>query len=60
VAGLAAILLARGAEGRIQRTLGRARGQRVARLGRLLGLLGLYLATTGVLTLVVYAVLRSR
>jgi len=54
VLGFAAIAFARGARRRIELTLGRARGRGVARLGRALGLLGIYLACTGVLTVGVY------
>ena len=54
VLGFAAIAFARGARHRIELTLGRARGARAARIGRALGLLGVYLASTGVLTLAVY------
>jgi hypothetical protein len=54
VLGFAAIAFARGARGRIELTLGRARGAGAARLGRALGLLGIYLACTGLLTLAVY------
>jgi hypothetical protein len=52
--GFAAIAFARGARRRIELTLGRARGAGAARLGRALGLLGIYLACTGLLTLGVY------
>ena len=52
--GFAAIAFARGARRRIELTLGRARGRRIARLGRAFGLLGIYLACTGVLTVGVY------
>jgi len=51
VLGLAAVLLARGARRRIERTLGRAGGGAAARLGRALGLLGLYVAATAGLAL---------
>ncbi len=54
VLGFAAIAFARGARRRIELTLGRARGAGSARLGRALGLLGIYLAFTGLLTLAVY------
>ncbi len=54
VLGFSAIAFARGARQRVEFTLGRARGARVARLGRAFGLLGIYLACTGVLTLAVY------
>ena len=54
VLGFSAIAFARGARRRIELTLGRARGSGTARLGRALGLLGIYLACTGLLTLGVY------
>jgi len=54
VLGFAAIAFARGARRRVELTLGRARGAGTARLGRALGLLGIYLACTGLLTLGVY------
>ena len=54
VLGFAAIAFARGARRRIELTLGRARGAGTARLGHALGLLGIYLACTGLLTLGVY------
>jgi hypothetical protein len=57
VLGFAAIAFARGARRRIDLTLGRARGGGIARLGRALGLLGIYLAGTGLLTVAVYFVL---
>ena len=54
VLGFAAIAFARGTRRRVELTLGRARGAGTARLGRALGLLGIYLACTGLLTLGVY------
>jgi hypothetical protein len=57
LAGVLAILLARGARRKIELTLGRVRGAGKARLGRLLGMLGIYLAVTGLLTLGVYFLL---
>jgi hypothetical protein len=47
VLGIAAIVLARRARRRIERTLGRAGGVWVARLGRLLGVLAVCLALSG-------------
>ena len=55
--GIWALMLARGARLRVERTLGRARGLVLARTGRALGILGIYLATTAGLALVVFAVL---
>jgi hypothetical protein len=57
LAGIVAILLARGASRKIELTLGRARGAGAARAARLLGILGLYLAATGLLTVGVYFLL---
>jgi hypothetical protein len=57
VLGFAAIAFARGARRRIELTLGRARGARAARVGRALGVLGIYLACTGLLTVGVYVAL---
>lgn len=57
LAGIVAILLSRGARRKIELTLGRARGAGPARVGRQLGILGLYLAVTGLLTLGVYFLL---
>ena len=54
VLGFAAIAFARGARRRIDLTLGRARGAGTARVGRVLGFVGVYLACTGALTLAVY------
>jgi hypothetical protein len=54
VLGFAAIAFARGARRRIELTLGRAPGARLARAGRALGVLGVYLACTGALTVAVY------
>ena len=54
VLGFAALAFARGARRRVELTLGRARGAGTARLGRALGLLGIYLACTGLLTVGVY------
>jgi hypothetical protein len=53
---LAAILLARRARRRHERTLGRSGGRRRARAGRILGWLALYLALIGAISLAVYAV----
>ncbi|MBA3330580.1 MAG: hypothetical protein H0T39_06845 [Actinobacteria bacterium] len=56
-AGLVAVLLARGARSRVKRTLGRVGGERTARAGRALGLLGLALAASGAIALAYYAYL---
>ncbi len=52
---IVAIVLGRRGRKRQRQALGRVRGARVARLGRLLGWLGFYLAATGALALGVYA-----
>jgi hypothetical protein len=54
--GVAAIRLARRARRRLDRTLGRARGRSTARLGRIFGWLGVYLALIGAISLAVYYV----
>ena len=51
VAGIAAIMLARRARRRVQLTLGRARGDGAARIGRALGVIGVCLALTGLLAI---------
>jgi len=56
---LVAVAAARRADRRHVLSLGRAAGERAARAGRLLALLGLYLGCTGALALAFYAVLRA-
>jgi hypothetical protein len=56
--GLIAILLARAARRRTERTIGRVGGRRVTRLGRLLGALGIYLALAAALSVGVYELLN--
>jgi len=56
VLAIAAIRLARRARLRLERTLGRAGGERTARAGRILGWLALYLALIASISLGVYAV----
>jgi hypothetical protein len=56
--GLVALLLARKAQLRIERTLGRAGGAGLARAGRLLGLLSLCIGVTAGLALGFYGVLN--
>jgi len=53
---IAAIRLARRARQRLERTLGRAGGERTARAGQVLGWLALYLALIASISLGVYAV----
>jgi hypothetical protein len=57
--GLAAIRLARRARSRLGPTLGRPRGARTARLGRLLGWLGFLLALTAAGSVGIYALLSA-
>ena len=57
VAGVAAVLFARAARRRTERTIGRVGGERTARIGRVLGVLGIYLALAGALSLAVYEIL---
>jgi hypothetical protein len=56
--GILAILLARRARSRLAPTLGHPRGTRTARLGRVLGILGLLLALTAAGSVAVYEVLK--
>jgi hypothetical protein len=56
ILAVAGLLLAKRARRRLERTLGRAGGAIPARLGRVLGWLGLYLALIGAISLGVYAV----
>jgi hypothetical protein len=55
--GVAALLLARSARRRTERTIGRVGGRRVTRLGRLLGALGVYVALAAALSVGVYELL---
>jgi ABC-type Fe3+ transport system permease subunit len=59
VLSLLALWLARRARRRSDRTLDRVGGRRTARIGKLLGGLGLYVAATAALALGVYALLSS-
>ena len=56
--GIAAIRLARRAREHDGRMLGRAGGVFVARLGRILGVAGICIALTGLISLGVYALLE--
>ena len=56
--GLAALLLARAARRRTERTIGRVGGRRVTRAGRFLGSLGVYLALAAALSVGVYELLN--
>jgi hypothetical protein len=51
------VLLARRARVRVERTLGRVGGLRVARVGRALGVLGIMLGLSGAISVGVYFVL---
>jgi ABC-type nickel/cobalt efflux system permease component RcnA len=55
--GVSAILLARRARERLQITLGRARGRQAARVGRILGILGILVGLTAGLALGFYGLL---
>jgi hypothetical protein len=55
--GIAAIILARRARVLVRATLGRTGGARAARIGRLLGILGLCMAASATIALAVYGVL---
>jgi hypothetical protein len=56
--GLAALSLAKRARRRSERTIGRVGGAGTARLGRILGGLGVYVAVTGALSVGVYELLN--
>jgi uncharacterized protein (DUF2384 family) len=56
VLAVASIRLAGRARRRLERTLGRAGGERIARVGRVLGWLALYLALTASISLGVYSI----
>jgi hypothetical protein len=55
--GVAALLLARHARRRSERTLGRAGGEGTTRAGRILGVLGLCLAAAGAIAIGFYGLL---
>jgi hypothetical protein len=55
--GIGALLFARGAVGRIQRTLERAGGAGRARLGRILGIAGICMALSGAIAVGFYELL---
>lgn len=57
VGGVIAIRLARRAEARVQRTLGRAGGVRAAKIGSLLGLAGILVAVTAAGAVTIYELL---
>ena len=55
--GVGAVVLARRARLLVRATLGRTGGARAARIGRLLGILGLCMAASATIALAVYGVL---
>ena len=57
VLGLVAVLLARRARVRVERTLGRVGGEATARVGRTLGVLAIMLGLSGAIAVGVYLVL---
>ena len=59
VLSLAAIFLGRRARRTVERTLGRTRGTALARIGRILGWIGLYLVVTASISVATYYVLRE-
>ena len=56
--GIAAVYVARAARRRSERTIGRVGGVRAARVARILGGLGIYIALAGALSLGVYELLQ--
>jgi hypothetical protein len=59
VLGIAAIVLGRRGRRQVERTIGRARGASLARIGRILGYFALYLAVTAGISVATYYVLRE-
>ena len=59
VFGVAAVYLGRRARAAIDRSLGRVRGRKLAKTGRILGYLTLYMALTASISVVTYYVLRQ-
>ena len=58
VLGFVAVALGRAARRRTERTIGRVGGARIARLGRFLGGLGIYIALAGAISVGVYELLN--
>jgi hypothetical protein len=56
--GVLAVVLARRGRLRVERTLGRAGGARLAGFGRFLGILGFCLAVTAAISVGVYAIIK--
>ena len=59
VLGIGSLALARAARRRTERTIGRVGGRGVTRLGRYLGVLGIYLALAAALSVGVYELLNK-
>ncbi|MBA2361692.1 MAG: hypothetical protein H0V79_12315 [Actinobacteria bacterium] len=59
ILGTAAIVLGRRGRAQVERTLGRTRGGGVARIGRIFGWSGLYLAATATIAVATYYILRE-
>ena len=59
VLGILAIVLGRRGRRQVERTLGRARGAKLAATGRILGYLALYLSVTAGISVATYYVLRE-
>jgi hypothetical protein len=59
VLGIVSLALARGAKQRTERTIGRVGGRGITRLGRVLGVLGIYLALAGAIAVGVYELLNK-
>jgi hypothetical protein len=57
--GILALVLARGARKRRERTIGRVGGRGAVRLGRFLGVLGVCVALSGAVALAVYEILNQ-
>jgi hypothetical protein len=59
VFGVAAVYLGRRSRAAIDRSLGRVRGNKLAKTGRILGYLTLYMALTASISVITYYVLRQ-
>jgi hypothetical protein len=59
VLGIVSLALAGGARRRTERTIGRIGGRGITRLGRVFGVLGIYLALAGALAVGVYELLNK-
>jgi hypothetical protein len=56
--GFVALALARAAQRRTERTIGRVGGRRITRVGRFFGMLGIYIALAGALSVGFYELLN--